>query len=330
MQLVMITPYYRCVRFWSAASSVFEAGVWAVTWVVVALELVCVGSALQFSATMQLSGRSTQLCARSPAIGWACGTRVASRPAGDDAHAYHTIHGSSWPIHPSRRADRPCHAAASSSGVDGVPSSCGRALSPSRRPEPPRAASTTVSVKEVAPSAASADSKATGTGTQQVSSGSLEERRASTGFVGPLGREAVELEEARFFSNAREWDHPSDPPLASTSKGETIKSPAYIFSNAAGSPAAAFSNPFVDSETGDPTWLAWTALGLMAMAYADWACNCFAIPTMLPDISAQLGFDDVQGSLLTTGYTYIFAASMIPVSSSGTGEKQGGVLCIPQ
>ncbi|KAJ9516192.1 hypothetical protein QJQ45_024620 [Haematococcus lacustris] len=56
----------------------------------------------------------------------------------------------------------------------------------------------------------------------------------------------------------------------------------------------------------------WSLL-LLSLAYIHQAGTAFSIPAMLPMISSDLQLDDMQGALLTTGYSYLYALALVPM-----------------
>ena len=52
---------------------------------------------------------------------------------------------------------------------------------------------------------------------------------------------------------------------------------------------------------------------LLSISYVHQATTGFALPAMLPMISKEMGLGDVQGALLTTGYSYLYAAALRPI-----------------
>ncbi|MEW5298385.1 MAG: hypothetical protein WDW36_001514 [Sanguina aurantia] len=55
------------------------------------------------------------------------------------------------------------------------------------------------------------------------------------------------------------------------------------------------------------------ALTVFVIAYVHQATTGFALPAMLPMISSEMGFSDMQGALLTTGYSYLYALALVPL-----------------
>ena len=54
-------------------------------------------------------------------------------------------------------------------------------------------------------------------------------------------------------------------------------------------------------------------LGVLGLLYVHHSTTGFALPALLPLISPDLALTDVQGSLLTAGYTVLYALALIPV-----------------
>lgn len=54
-------------------------------------------------------------------------------------------------------------------------------------------------------------------------------------------------------------------------------------------------------------------LGVLGLLYVHHSTTGFALPALLPLISPDLSLTDVQGSLLTAGYTVLYALALIPV-----------------
>ena len=54
-------------------------------------------------------------------------------------------------------------------------------------------------------------------------------------------------------------------------------------------------------------------LGVLGLLYVHHSTTGFALPALLPLISPDLSLSDVQGSLLTAGYTVLYALALIPV-----------------
>ncbi|GFR46597.1 hypothetical protein Agub_g8200 [Astrephomene gubernaculifera] len=55
------------------------------------------------------------------------------------------------------------------------------------------------------------------------------------------------------------------------------------------------------------------ALALLFISYVHQATTGFALPAMLPMISNELHLTDLQGALLTTGYSYLYAVALVPI-----------------
>ncbi|GIL63022.1 hypothetical protein Vafri_17178 [Volvox africanus] len=55
------------------------------------------------------------------------------------------------------------------------------------------------------------------------------------------------------------------------------------------------------------------ALTLLSVSYIHQATTGFALPAMLPMISNELHLTDMQGALLTTGYSYLYAVALVPI-----------------
>eukprot|EP00198_Chlamydomonas_reinhardtii_P005222 XP_001694558.1 predicted protein [Chlamydomonas reinhardtii] len=55
------------------------------------------------------------------------------------------------------------------------------------------------------------------------------------------------------------------------------------------------------------------ALALLSVSYVHQATTGFALPAMLPMISNELHLTDLQGALLTTGYSYLYAVALVPI-----------------
>ncbi|GIL69859.1 hypothetical protein Vretimale_10105 [Volvox reticuliferus] len=55
------------------------------------------------------------------------------------------------------------------------------------------------------------------------------------------------------------------------------------------------------------------ALALLSVSYIHQATTGFALPAMLPMISNELHLTDIQGALLTTGYSYLYAVALVPI-----------------
>ncbi len=60
-------------------------------------------------------------------------------------------------------------------------------------------------------------------------------------------------------------------------------------------------------------WPKLWALGLLSVSYIHQATAGFALPAMLPMISNELHLSDLQGALLTTGYSYLYAVALVPI-----------------
>ena len=55
------------------------------------------------------------------------------------------------------------------------------------------------------------------------------------------------------------------------------------------------------------------ALGVLTVSYVHQAMTGFALPAMLPIISTELDLSDLQGALLTSGYSYLYALALVPI-----------------
>lgn len=55
------------------------------------------------------------------------------------------------------------------------------------------------------------------------------------------------------------------------------------------------------------------ALFVLGLSYVHQATTGFALPAMLPMISPDLHFTDLQGAMLTSGYSYLYALALVPV-----------------
>ncbi|GLI62489.1 hypothetical protein VaNZ11_005121 [Volvox africanus] len=60
-------------------------------------------------------------------------------------------------------------------------------------------------------------------------------------------------------------------------------------------------------------WEKLWALTLLSVSYIHQATTGFALPAMLPMISNELHLTDIQGALLTTGYSYLYAVALVPI-----------------
>ncbi|GLC46019.1 hypothetical protein PLESTB_001027300 [Pleodorina starrii] len=60
-------------------------------------------------------------------------------------------------------------------------------------------------------------------------------------------------------------------------------------------------------------WGKMWALALLFVSYVHQATTGFALPAMLPMISNELHLTDMQGALLTTGYSYLYAVALVPI-----------------
>lgn len=52
------------------------------------------------------------------------------------------------------------------------------------------------------------------------------------------------------------------------------------------------------------------------------ATTGFALPAMLPMIGREMGFSDMQGALLTTGYSYLYAIALVPLGMMADKVRQ--------
>eukprot|EP00798_Chlamydomonas_sp_ICE-L_P018172 gene18172-24604_t len=80
----------------------------------------------------------------------------------------------------------------------------------------------------------------------------------------------------------------------------------------------ASSNP--SPQDSSPPEKDWKTLGgllfvlfLLSISYVHQSTTGFALPAMLPMISQEMGLTDLQGALLTTGFSYLYAAALLPV-----------------
>lgn len=57
-------------------------------------------------------------------------------------------------------------------------------------------------------------------------------------------------------------------------------------------------------------------LAVLGATYVHNSVSAFALPALLPQISGELGLEDFQAALLTSGYSVIYALSLIPAGES--------------
>jgi predicted MFS family arabinose efflux permease len=70
------------------------------------------------------------------------------------------------------------------------------------------------------------------------------------------------------------------------------------------------------------------ALFVLGLSYVHQATTGFALPALLPMISPSLHLDDFQGALLTSGYSYLYAAALVPVGLLADRVKRPQLLAV--
>eukprot|EP00879_Flechtneria_rotunda_P012869 GHRR01013439.1.p1 GENE.GHRR01013439.1~~GHRR01013439.1.p1 ORF type:complete len:583 (+),score=234.62 GHRR01013439.1:148-1749(+) len=75
--------------------------------------------------------------------------------------------------------------------------------------------------------------------------------------------------------------------------------------------ASAITTAAAGIDVGNSTRL-W-ALFVLGLSYVHQATSGFALPALLPMISPDLHLTDLQGALLTSGYSYLYAMALVPV-----------------
>ena len=63
-------------------------------------------------------------------------------------------------------------------------------------------------------------------------------------------------------------------------------------------------------------------MSVLGLTYVHHSVCSFALPALLPQLSRDLSLADFQGALLTSGYSAIYAVSLIP-AGAGRHSKRG-------
>lgn len=96
---------------------------------------------------------------------------------------------------------------------------------------------------------------------------------------------------------------PSQTTRVAASSSSTTSSSRYSSSSSSSS----------DPSTPIETKASWLALFLLALSYVHQSTTGFSLPAMLPAIQQDLQLNDLQGALLTTGYSYLYALALLPI-----------------
>ncbi|GAX76761.1 hypothetical protein CEUSTIGMA_g4208.t1 [Chlamydomonas eustigma] len=109
----------------------------------------------------------------------------------------------------------------------------------------------------------------------------------------------------------------SSPPYTLANRHAPVKEASVVRGKAGDIPGPRDRPPSDDSNNRTaevfPPVMSVSALILLSVSYVHMATASCALPAMLPSISTDLHLDNLQGALLTTGYSYLYALSLVPI-----------------